>query len=576
MARQTSKLYKLTDGDRRILTAGMSDPDIISDYYLRSAGSGTWWLPGAKNERWRKGYERIYKIWEDAGKPETFEVEGRTYELRLRHEMSEQFPRDPAFFVNHGYLFIPYHKILHKDRTPIRTVIGGFGSAKTFGMAMSMLVHAVTLPRFRAFILGPESTQVEEFYSIMMQIIDGTLFEERFFINSRMKPRPYLAVGHDGVGVSTIEMYPIANNENKLLTLTGDLAVIDQAENRSIDLNQLVRAMGTRFRGRVPGSGRSRLGTITLLANSAQNQQLWDIFDMAEWSEDHLSLQPSTYDNPYLTDADLRRFELVVGDTEEERKQYLYGGRPMPSGDHFSQQILFSMQDEGLDRIMKENREDPRYGYQEAKHVGVHEWMLPYVPGRKYAVISDPGTKNPPHRDSPPILIWDWTDFPKQPVKLVGFKWVFANDNIRVWADKYAEIVRMYQAIGTNAFDSTGYQAGYDQWMSILNGLQSEGMNLGGNGKADALNAAKMLSASGLVKMPVGIPLLYEQLGNYQYPNEPKKLRQDIVMAFIMSMKYLQRFYYIDMNEDEFEERHWIDPNDRYRSSRNHYASHRR
>lgn len=571
-----AKLYRLNKGDREILRLGREvDPNFITDYYLRSDNSGTWWLPGAETDRWKDGYETIAEYWKSEGEPESFTFAHNEYQVRWQHEKSKLYPDSPAFFHNHGMLFIPYHKDLHYDRTPVRSVIGGFGSGKTLGVVMSMLVEAITLPGYRAFALAPESIQAEEVYRLAMQMMSGTEFEKRFLISSRQRPFPRIVLGHEEIGETTIECYPIANNEAKLRTLTGDRAVIDQAESPMLDLEELIRSVGTRFRGRVSRGGRERIGTITLIANAGDNQQLWDIYDEAEFNpEFYKSLSPSSYDNPYLTDNDLKRFEQQVGNNEEARQMYLFGKRPLGNGMHFSRNTLEKMRDKTMDEMMRlgielqeQTGEDKGFIHLEAPKLGTYEWMLPYDPARQYLVISDPGTQNPPKRDSPPILVFDITDFPgsaddPSPAFLVGFVWVFGNNNIQNWAARYSEVVHRYNAIGTNGFDATGYQAGYDQWMNALIGLYPEKISLVGNKKSLCLNAAKVLTSAELIKAPAALSHLFSQLARYEYPPEPKRIRQDLVMAFIMACWWMQRLYWI--NQDPFEERPDYDPHDRY------------
>lgn len=581
-------VYRLSKGDKEIFRLSQQNPNYFLDYYLRGSNTGTWWIPGATTERWEVGYKKLYTEWKQLKKPEQFQLNDNVYTVMWEHEKARDFPDKPAFHHHHGMLMLPYHVDLFYDRTPIRTIIGGFGSGKTMGAVQSLLIWAATLSMFRGFALAPLSIQATEVYRIAMDMIAGTLYEKRFVISSRERPFPKLTIGNDLVGESTIECYPIAGAEDKLRTLTGDCAIIDQAESNAIYLPEVIRSVGTRFRGRVSRNGRERLGTITLIANSGDNQHLWDIYDEAEHDPaNYKSLSPSSYDNPWLTDKDLARFEKQVGNSEESRQMYMFGKRPLGNGDHFSREILERMRDTKLDNIMEsglleQEKTGVNKGYikLEARGVGVYEWRLPYEEGRTYLVISDPGTKNPPYRDSPPILVFDITDFPGtrenvNPALLVGFIWVFGNNNIQSWATRYAEIVRYYHAIGTNGFDATGYQSGYDQWLHILEGLLPEKINLGGNNKSMCLNSAKMLTANSMVKAPAGINQLYAQLARYEYPPEPNRLRQDIVMAFIMACWWMQRLYYFD--DSEFEPINNIVPFDRYQQRQiNRYGRHTR
>ena len=569
-----SKRYRLTEGDKEILKLAKNNPNYFTDYYLRSDMSGTWWLPGAKSEKWKRGYDKLYAEWRSLLRPEKFDFGGNNYKVVWEHENDKKFPEHPAFFHNHGPLFLPYQLDLHVDRHPIRVVIGGFGSAKTFGQILSGVVYGNILDSFRMFFLAPESTQAEEGYTLMMQMIEGTLFQERFLISHRQRPYPRVVFGHEGVGESRIEFFPIANNETKLRTLTGDCAVIDQAEHQSMELRELIRSVGTRFRGRVLRSGRERLGTITFLANSSDNQELWDLYDEAEDDpENYLSLSPHSEDNPYLTDRDIERFKLTVGSTKEDEEVYMEGKRPIGDGDHFSKEIVTAMIEPQLDAAMEAGinyqiKHDVHIGYvhEKAPKIGTVKWLLPYNPDRKYIIISDAGTKNPPFRDSPVIFIWDITDMPgslemPSPAYLAGFWWVYGNNKIDNWANAYNEMVFRYHAIGTNGFDATGYQSGYDKWLNALLGLLPEKISLAGNNKALCLNSAKVMTARFMVKTPLAVSALYDQISKYKYPPEPPRLRQDLTMTFIMSCWWMNRLFYV--SHGEFEENENVNVTDR-------------
>jgi hypothetical protein len=532
-------------------------------------------------DRFKLGYDRLFEKWLKEKKPPRFREGQNEYVTVWEHERSEQFPKLPAFHHNHGILMLPYALEVYKDKTPITIVLGGFGSGKSINCGvLPLLIDAITLPEYRAFVLGPYSNQSAEIYKIALKVMTNTPFADRFLIKAVEKPYPKLVIGHDGVGENTIECYPIADEE-ALRNLTGDVAIIEQAEHAALDLDEIIRSVGTRLRGRTLQHGRPKKGKMLFIANAGDNQRLWDLVDRAEEEPEMFkALQPSTYDNPYLTEADIKRFEVQVGDNQELRDQYLKGKRPLGNGQHFSRTTLEAMREPRLDDMMKYGllEQDSTgihrgYSKQEARGVGVWEWMLPYQEGRTYIQISDPGTKNPPHRDSPPIMIWDVTDFPKEPAHMAVFRWVFGHNNIKNWANNYQSLAFQYRTFGQNAFDATGYQSGYDQWMFTLDGIMPEKINLAGNGKSLALNSAKVVTTQGLIKAPIAVSALFEQLSRYEYPPEPKHLRQDLVMCFIMTCWYLQRLFY--MLPDSEMQRPGYDPNDRYyRPEPDRYGSH--
>lgn len=549
-------LYILNPREREIIEmARAGNPDPFTEFYLRGPNTGTWWLPGAKRPMWKRGYAKLHKYWLGHDRPKQFEYDHKIFRVIAKHEKSDEFPNHPAFHHNHGFRLLPYGKDFFRDRTPIRTIIGGKGSGKTLNIiTVPQLIWAAIYEDFRGFALAPEAKQANEVLRLAWRILQGTLYKERFILNYTRGPNASLTIGNDLVGESSIECYPLLKREDSLLTLTGDTAGIDQAE-KFEDPRAILQDVGTRFRGRVISTGRPRLGTLSLVANSDYNDALFQVYDMHETDPDrYRSITVSSYDNIYLTERDIQNFEAYAGGDEEAINVHLKGLRPLGNGKEFSRDVLERMQDSQLDEMMELGLklQTPGYVRQEAKGVGVVEWLLPYIPEHHYLVVSDPGTDNPPNRNSPAILIWDITGFPGTrelpiPARLAGFIWVFGRGNIKNWANRHAEMTWKYQAVGRNAFDATGYQAGYDEWMLILNNLMSEKINLSGSSKALSLNAAKMLSASGYIKMPRGITGLYNQLQRYDFQQDRtgSKVKQDLVMAFIMSCMWLQRLWYM-------------------------------
>jgi hypothetical protein len=552
-------LYKVNPQERIILDkAKDGDIDLFMDFYFRSPNSGTWWLPGAKTEHWSTGYDRLVKEWERLGKPDgkfSSWHNGVSYRVFMNHEMSKKFPDMPAFHHNHGILMLDWQKELHNDRHAFRTIVGGFGSGKTLAVVLSFLIYAATLPGYRGLALAPFSKQAKEVYVLAMSAIRNTKYEERFLRGSPSSPFPTLIVGNDYTNTeNTIECYGIGDKDDadKLRTLTADNALIDQAE-KIMDLQSVIRDVGTRFRGRELTSGRSRIGTMTFLANSGINDELWSLYDRAEVDPDKFySLSPSTYDNIYLTDADIERYEVQVGDGDDNKRMYMYGGRPLGDGSEFSRVIMDRVRDPSLDEL---HEHLTRLGQKTTRFTtagsGVTEWTLPYDPSRTYVVVSDPGTAAPPHRNSPVIMVWDVTDFDvNHPMTLSGFYWFNGRTDISVWAATYATVVDTYHAIGRNGFDATGYQKGYERWIQILHNLIAEKFELTATNKPMMLNDAKMLSSRGLIRMPVAVSSIYTQLAFYTFP-EPEGLKQDLVVTYMMSAWYAKRLFYMSFKEEE-------------------------
>jgi len=577
-------LYKLTDGDKAIFARARAEnnPNWITNYYMRNDDSGTWWrvvtdaqiaelqMPQSKAAALVKqqSYEALYDIWTDLGKPDFFapDVDNPekwvTVSEAAYKKKSEELQRvyrlkydadapDPIFHHPHGILLLPWHMTMWRAKQPVLVVQGGFGSSKTMGKALIMAVRAVTLPGYRGFALAPVSVQSEEVHKVLSNLIEGTRFE-RFLIGNPLRPVPTLKFGNDFVGETTIECYPIKDNTKKIRTLTGDEAMVDQAEDLDA-IDELIKDVGTRFRGEF--RGRPRIGQITFLANSEDNAQLWDRFDEAETNPKGVwSYSPSTFENTYLTVKNLKDFEDSVGKDEMSRRRYMLGERPIGSGEHFNQETLTKCIDKGSDERMAYNLAigTPGWVKLESPRTAVYRWERPYEAGSKYLVAADTGWSDPPERNAAVVAVWKIDDFPRRPAQMVAFHWVFGGHSPRPWMAVYTKYVFDYKAVGMNGYDATGPGAGYDR-MTDIGSLLPDPIQMGGQNKYIYLNLTKKLMAEGLLIIP-HIVHLFSQCAKYRIPDD--KTRQDIVMMLLCTSAMLNPLYYVPTDEEE--------PNDSY------------
>lgn len=596
MARKA--VYRLAKGEGAILDRARHErnPNWVTNYYMRSAATGTYWREVLESDvkrlklpefveaaqRWQSGYESLHEVWTALGKPEYFYPEDDKWyyayqsDYNARSERLERIYRvfdddetgKPVFHHPHGALMLPWQLELYKAKQPTDIIVGGFGSGKTIAKILHMMTRAVLLPGYRGFVLAPYSIQSMEVYTQALMMTSDTLFEERFILRAVTKPFPTLEIGHDGVGRNTIEFYPILDDPDKIRTLTGDEGMVDQIE-KLPDIQNVIRVLGTRLRGQY--QGRPRVGKITLIGNPDDNPEMWDLIDDADNDPDMLwAYRPATHENTYLTVADFIRFQKQVGEDEESQGMYLFGRKPKGGGKHFPAESIQRLHDESLDDYMKENLESgiPGFIRIERPKVGVHRWETPRLPDHEYLVIADPGWGNPPYRNSPVVGVWDITTFAfGGPARLVAFEWVFGNGSPNPWIAKYNEYVLNYHAIGNNAYDATGFQSVYQSLADTgLEGLLAEPINLGGQKKLSALNLAKKMMADGRFSAP-NIPHMFSQLAKYDLPDN--QLRQDIVSFILVTAQWLERLYYVDMSEgddDPYDEsdRAWREEESRY------------
>lgn len=596
MARKA--VYRLAKGESAILDRARLEhnPNWITNYYMRSATTGTYWREVSEEDvkrlklpefveaarRWQSGYAGLHEIWTALGQPEFFYPEDDKWfyaflpDYTARSERLERVYRTfiddetgkPVFHHPHGAILLPWQLELYKAKQPMDIIVGGFGSGKTIAKILHMMTRAVLLPGYRGFVLAPYSIQSMEVYTQALMMMSDTLFEERFLLRSVTKPFPTLEIGHNGVGRNTIEFYPILDDPDKIRTLTGDEGMVDQIE-KLPDIQSVIRVLGTRLRGQF--QGRPRVGKITLIGNPDDNPEMWDLIDDADLDpEMSWAYRPATHENTYLTVADFIRFQKQVGEDEESQGMYLFGRKPKGGGKHFPADSINRCHDESLDEYMKVNLEAKNPGFLriERPKVGVQRWETPYLNDHEYLVIADPGWGDPPYRNSPVVGVWDISVFAfGGPARLAAFEWVYGNGSPNPWIAKYNEYVLNYKAIGTNAYDATGFQSVYQSLTDTgLEGLLAEPINLGGQKKLSALNLAKKMMADGRFAVP-NIPHMFSQLAKYDLPDT--RLRQDIVSFILVTAQWLERLYYLDLSEgddDPYDEadRAWREEESRY------------
>lgn len=584
------KLDNLSPADYEILNAGRLDPNYITDYYLRTPTSGTKWMknPDPPNKKKSEGWATLYDYWAAAGKPD------RLFDLfDIEYKIQWDIEGYPIFWHHHGWLWQDYQKDWFLAPQDERTVIGGVGSGKTAAIATSLVVRSLLVPGYRGFAVAPQMLQASEVYKYIMNNFRDTLWFQRFVWNFPQKPYPMFVIRNDYIGQATIEILSIEKDPAKVLTLEGDEVFLDQAE-KIDELDDIVRNLGTRLRGQI--NGREKLGKLNLVANAGDNPQLWERFHMAEWEpEIYVSYNPGSWDNQYLSERDIANFKRRVGGSQQEIDQWMSGRQPMGKGEHFPAEMVKDNISPELDgimdkaqKILADARDEievlgkkapykisdlPEYRFVQKSHrkYGVYHWEMPpdFDAKRNYIVIGDPGQGDVPDRNSGIIMTWDVSDFPQKPATMRAFNWISGGGSYWPFLTEYERTVKLFHAQGRNGFDSTGIQKGFDELVFAMMSLHAEGLNMAGNGKYLALNAAKMFMGKGLMQYPY-ISSLANQLTNYRLPDS--KIKQDLVMCLCMSALYMRRYYWEGI-EDETDaspvqihhDRHYRPPKDRHR-----------
>lgn len=565
LQKKSTGVDQITKDDLAIFRLGASNANYFTDHYVRTPSSGTYWKNnptdayGQVDVERQQAWEIMYADWIKSGKPDkAFNWPlGGTFKFAVQWD--EQ--HNPVFWHSHGWLWQPWQLLAHHATQPDMTIIGGFGSGKTALIAMSLVVLAATIPQFRGFAVAPQMLQAMEVYNYIKANVSDTPYWSRWVVGNPTRPFPKYVIRNSLVGESTIEILSIEDDPEKVRTLEGDILYLDQAE-KFDDLDTIQRDAGTRTRGQV--RGRSRLGKMIWIANAGDNPQLWYRYDMGTYEPQfYLSLNPKSTDNPYLSKQDIANFKRRISSTAspEEIEQWMDGKRPMGSGEHFSRAMVRACTNDSINKMLEEMmalpEEHPRrqgFVYRKSDILGLYHYEIPpdHSLKRDYIVISDPGSGNPPARNSAVVGVFDVSEFPERPMKMVAFHWIGGDQSYWPWILEHQRFVELYRAHGRNAFDSTGTQKGFDELVFSELGLAAEGMNMAVSGKMLALNALKFFMGKGLLEFPY-VAHLSNQLTNYRLPDN--KIPQDLVSMLAMAAAWARRLYYVELDNESEEDR---------------------
>ena len=555
------RLHQTMNMEFGIFEQGKTNANYITDYYMRTPTTGTYYkriVDDPENEERANTWELLHKLWREDGSPPD---QWFWPQANILFKVLRDPDGTPVFHHHHGWLFMPWQLKVHHAPQPEITIIGGFGTGKTALIAMSLAVCAATIPNFRGYAVAPQMIQANEVYRYLKTHAGKeTLWNQRFLWREVSKPNPMfeLRASHLGEG-STIEILSIESDPEKVRTLEGDVIFLDQAE-KFDDLDDLTIDLGSRLRGMV--HGRPRLGRLVYVANAGHSPSLWQRYNMMEEDPVHYySISPSSLDdNIYLTEKDKKNLIRRVGGTEKAVDQWLRAKQPEGKGEHFPAAMVEKCTDHDLAKWIEEMADREKKGepgkahydwaFDKNQESGLYHYEMPpdFDAGSVYCVIGDPGQGNPPRRNAGVVGVWDITDFPEKPARMVAFHWIYGHGFYDPFLSEYTRLVKKYRAYGRNAFDSTGTQKGFDELYFASHKVHAMGMSMAGTGKNHALNAAKFLMGAAKLEWPY-IPHLFNQMTNYVLPDT--KIRQDITMMVAMTAWYLQMYFYIEIPEDE-------------------------
>jgi len=443
-------------------------------------------------------------------------------------------------------------QIAHGDQSD-GIIVAGAGSGKTLNLVLVAGYYACMLPNFRYLGTAPKAWQADLSHrDFLQQALDYANKDRPRRIMrwiDKITYRPYPTIYF--VNGSTMEFKSLDRDATGILTWSGDMITVDQAEDESIDLDLVTSNLGTRLRGQV--GGRPRLGKLIFLANSAYNPRLWEIFDRYNSDPKSFALTMTSFDNPVLTHRSLADMERRFRDRDEARRM-MYAERPLPQGKEFTADTIAKAQSEGLDAIMTDAQDQLLSGYifESSRNAGITRWIIPPQRDHMYIMAGDPGQGNPPYRNSACVMVFDVTAMPQKPAQLAALDWVYGNgsywpfiNRMTQWYDEYKPYIA--------AFDSTGMQKSFDDLGILDNEKVWMPLNFSGI-KMHMVLCAKVLLSRGIIQMPKSVFSIWNQLLMWQMPDT--NLQQDIastvfMAAYVINQILPRRAVNEDGEEDE-------------------------
>ena len=438
-----------------------------------------------------------------------------------------------------GWKMHPWQLLFHHANQPNITIIGGVGSGKTVGAAVSAAVWCASVENFYFMDIAPTSWQASLMYDFVLRVAQEGTYFDKFVTEVRRKPYPEIVL-YNG---SKLQFMTAQDDITRIRGWEGDWMHLDEGGFLET-FATTIGIMRTRLRAQTT-AGRARLGRLSVTTTATDNTDLWDRFDRAiEDPKTYLSFTVRTQDNPVLSATDLR---LMRADIPEELQGIeMEGDRPMGRGVFFPIHVVDACQDSSINSLAADAaaREIPGAVYEETGKLGLMRFSLPYVPFEEYLIVGDPGIGNAPRRNCGVIAVFRITGFPTAPgskVHMVAFAWVSGNGRYEPFEHQFKTWWEYYRCGMNAAIESTGPQKSFAEYAFTL-GLDGQqmwvyGVDMSGNKKSIALQACMQLFQRGLFRIPLARGIR-NQLVGFKLPDT--KIAQDIVSMFLAAAAWLR------------------------------------
>ena len=408
----------------------------------------------------------------------------------------------------------PYHNF----------IANGFVVHNTVNMAGYALIELLSNSYFKFVNLAPVGRQAELMFRYLRTQITNNARISHLIDKVREKPYPLIKFW----------------NGSSAEFLTAKPEYLDYLQGEEFDhgnideaalLGEFARTVGilrSRLRGIRQRTNVPRLHLLTITTVPGVDDVLRERYELGLTDNpDYISLKLiASQHNPFVSKEDLR---LMLQDIpSEDVPIYMDCEWPETSGRLIQAQHYEACESIEMNQQMDDLIQNGVMGaaYQEYPRIGCIHWELPYEHGHTYVTSGDPGTVNPPKRNSGVVMAWDVTTYPTE---LVYFDWVFGNGSIGPWVTSFKYAKEKYP--GHSGFDTTGTQKYMDELVFEKEGIIVEPLNFRRD-KYGFINSLRMMLESQGLKFPF-IQAMKSQAMKYDLPDD--NLNQDTTACLMMS-----------------------------------------
>lgn len=427
-----------------------------------------------------------------------------------------------------------FHHYLQKNTT----FLAGIASGKSTTIAASNIIDCLTTPYFRALNTSVTAKQSEIPFEMISGWLDGNYRIEHLIEDISLRPYPTIKFKNGSEYI-----FRTAGRDGRFIRgLEFDRINYDEA---GLDaLGETIKILRGRLRGVRP-DGTQRMARLDVTTSPTDAIWLKERFYKG-WAGSrsfdpvaYKSIRATTFMNTRLDPEQIRMMTLEY--TDEMASVELmaefpdYGMSFFPSS-HITACTDQDLNDEMEEAIHPENNRLVKKGYnmlEDSRH-GILKFEVPQIPGHYYIMAGDPGTDDPPRRNSAVVMCFDITN---RPMRLVYFDWVQGHGSYNPFLQSFKYCMAKYGPV-YSGMDTTGTQKAIDELAFANYGITIDGINFNRD-KEGMLNSLSLAITSHQFKWPV-IKGLNRQLSSYTRDSD-KDIPQDIVMT-LAQVSYLARY----------------------------------